>query len=54
MFFLNNKYFHDQIISLHIERLIIQIDIFPNLKSLCIVHDNEHEYECLNMVQQVR
>jgi hypothetical protein len=44
----------DKVISLHIEDLIIQIDTFPNLKSLHIVHDNEREDERLDMVKQVR
>jgi hypothetical protein len=48
-----NNYFAEQVVSLHIEHVIIQIDIFPNLKSLYIVHDNELENERLNMVQQV-
>jgi hypothetical protein len=48
-----SAYCYEQVISLHIEHFIIQIDIFPNLKSLCIVHDNELEAERLNMIQQV-
>jgi hypothetical protein len=42
-----------QVISLYIERLIIPFNTFPKLKSLHIVHDNEREDECLNMVEQV-
>ncbi len=42
-----------QVISLYIEHVIIPLDAFPKLKSLHIVHDNEMEDECLNMVEQV-
>jgi hypothetical protein len=52
--FFPGNYSPAQVISLHIERLIIPLNTFPNLKSLHIVHDNEREYECLNMVEQVR
>ncbi|CAF1391900.1 unnamed protein product [Rotaria sordida] len=47
-------YFPNQIISLQIEHIAIRITIFSNLKSLSIVHGNEREEECLNMVKQVR
>jgi hypothetical protein len=52
--FFPDSYSPDQVISLYIEHVIIPIDTFPNLKSLHIVHDNEREDECLNMVKQVR
>ena len=48
-----NAYCYEQVMSLHIEHFIIELHIFPNLKSLCVVHDNELEAERLNMVQQV-
>jgi len=52
---LSDNYSLDKVISLHIENIIISIDKFPNLKSLCIIHDNEREdNECFNMVKQVR
>jgi hypothetical protein len=50
MVFFPVNYSLDKVISLHIEDLIIQIDTFPNLKSLHIVHDNEREDERLDMV----
>jgi len=51
---LSDSYSPDKIISLRIENIIISIDKFPNLKSLCIIHDNEREDECFNMVKQIR
>ena len=51
---LSDNYSPNKVISLHIENIILSIDKFPNLKSLCIIHNNEREDECLNMVKQVR
>jgi hypothetical protein len=54
MYFLPANYFPHKIISLRIEHITIPIGMFSNLKSLWIVHGNEWEEECLNMVKQVR
>ncbi len=54
MSFFPANYAPDKIISLYIEKLIIPIRIYPNLKSLHIVYDNENKIEWLDMVKQVR
>jgi hypothetical protein len=50
----SDNYSPNKVISLRIEYIIISIDKFPNLKSLCIIQDNEREDEYLNMIKQVR
>ncbi len=52
--FLSENYSPDRIVSLYIEKLIIPINIFINLKSLHIVCDTEREEELLDIIQQVR
>jgi hypothetical protein len=54
MSFLPGNYSPDQVISLHLEHVVIPIGTFLNLKSLSIVCGNEREDECLNMVNKVR
>jgi len=51
--FFPGNYSPAQVISLYIELLSIPLDTFSKLKSLHIVHDNEREGECLNMIKQV-
>ncbi len=53
--FLSENYSPDRIVSLYIEKLIIPINIFINLKSLHIVCDTEREEEeWVDIIQQVR
>ncbi len=54
MSFFPENYAPDKIISLYIDELIIPIRIFPNLKSLHIVYENDKKLELLDIVKQVR
>ena len=44
----------NHVTSLYIDRIIIPIGAFLNLKSLTIVDGNECEDQCLNMMNEVR
>jgi hypothetical protein len=50
----SDNYSASQVISLHIEHVVIPIGTFINLKSLSVVYGNMWEDECLNMINEVR
>jgi hypothetical protein len=47
------NYSPDQVTSLRLEHVAIQIDIFRNLKSLFIICGYEQEVECLQMINEI-
>ncbi|CAF4135658.1 unnamed protein product [Rotaria sp. Silwood2] len=53
MCYFPEKYSPSQVISLHMNNIIIPIGIFHNLKSLSIVYRNEQNDECLQMINEV-
>ncbi|CAF0944879.1 unnamed protein product [Rotaria sordida] len=53
MCYLPDNYSSSQVISLHMNNVIIPIGIFHNLKSLSIVYRNEEKDECLQMINEV-
>ncbi|CAF0874539.1 unnamed protein product [Rotaria sordida] len=53
MCYLPDNYSSSQVISLHMNNVIIPIGIFHNLKSLSIVYRNEKKDECLQMINEV-
>jgi hypothetical protein len=53
MCYLPDNYSPSQVISVHMNNVIIPIGIFHNLKSLSIIYRNERKDECLHMINEV-